>query len=107
MRECRVYSELVPASIGAAEVARRDARAVILSGGPASVYSPDAPGVDTALFESGVPVLGICYGMQLMARELGGRVERTDAAEFGRAELEVTDGGAACSPACRATRSSG
>ncbi len=92
VRECRVYSELVPASIGAAEVARRDARAVILSGGPASVYSPDAPGVDTALFESGVPVLGICYGMQLMARELGGRVDRTDAAEFGRAELEVTDG---------------
>ena len=92
VRECRVYSELVPASIGAAEVARRDARAVILSGGPASVYSPDAPGVDSALFESGVPVLGICYGMQLMARELGGRVDRTDAAEFGRAELEVTDG---------------
>ena len=92
VRECRVYSELVPASIGAAEVARRGARAVILSGGPASVYSPDAPGVDSALFESGVPVLGICYGMQLMARELGGRVDRTDAAEFGRAELEVTDG---------------
>jgi GMP synthase (glutamine-hydrolysing) len=55
------------------------------------VYSPDAPGVDRALFEAGVPVLGICYGMQLMARDLGGRVDRTDAAEFGRAELEVTD----------------
>jgi GMP synthase (glutamine-hydrolysing) len=91
VRECRVYSELVPASIGAAEVARRGARAIILSGGPASVYSPDAPGVDRALFEAGVPVLGICYGMQLMARDLGGRVDRTDAAEFGRAELEVTD----------------
>jgi GMP synthase (glutamine-hydrolysing) len=91
VRECRVYSELVPASIGVAEVARRDARAIILSGGPASVYSPDAPGVDRALFDADVPVLGICYGMQLMARDLGGRVDRTDAAEFGRAALEVTD----------------
>jgi GMP synthase (glutamine-hydrolysing) len=91
VRECRVYSELVPASIGVAEVARRSARAIILSGGPASVYSPDAPGVDRALFDADVPVLGICYGMQLMARDLGGRVDRTDAAEFGRAALEVTD----------------
>jgi GMP synthase (glutamine-hydrolysing) len=91
VRECRVYSELVPASIGAGEVARRGARAIILSGGPASVYSPDAPGVERGLFEAGVPVLGICYGMQLMARDLGGRVDRTDAAEFGRAELEVVD----------------
>jgi GMP synthase (glutamine-hydrolysing) len=93
VRECRVFSELVPASIGAAEVRRRGARAVILSGGPASVYSPDAPTVDRGLFEAGVPVLGICYGMQLMAQELGGRVDRTDAAEFGRAELDVTGDG--------------
>ncbi|MFN8187154.1 MAG: glutamine-hydrolyzing GMP synthase [Gaiellales bacterium] len=92
VRECRVYSELVPASLRADEVRRRNARAVILSGGPASVYATDAPRVDTGIFEAGVPVLGICYGMQLMAQELGGRVDRTDAAEFGRAELEVTDG---------------
>jgi GMP synthase (glutamine-hydrolysing) len=91
VRDCRVYSELVPASITPAEVARRRARAVILSGGPASVYAPDAPSVDSGLFDAGVPVLGICYGMQLMAQELGGRVDHTDVAEYGRAELEVTD----------------
>ena len=91
VRDCRVYSELVPASITAAEVARRRARAVILSGGPASVYAPGAPSVDSGLFDAGVPVLGICYGMQLMAQELGGRVDHTDVAEYGRAELEVTD----------------
>ncbi len=77
VRDCRVYSELVPASITAAEVARRRARAVILSGGPASVYAPGAPSVDPGLFDAGVPVLGICYGMQLMAQELGGRVDHT------------------------------
>ena len=59
----------------------------MLSGGPASVYSEDAPHVDQGLYELGVPVLGICYGMQLMARDLGGAVERTGAAEFGRTEL--------------------
>ena len=91
VRECRVYSELVAASISADEARRRGARALILSGGPASVYSPDAPRVDDRLFDAGMPVLGICYGMQLMAQELGGRVDRTDAAEFGRAHLEVTD----------------
>jgi GMP synthase (glutamine-hydrolysing) len=90
VRECRVYSELVPATLSAGEVQRRNARAVVLSGGPASVYAEDAPRVDTGIFAAGVPVLGICYGMQLMAQELGGRVDRTDAAEFGRAELEVT-----------------
>jgi GMP synthase (glutamine-hydrolysing) len=91
VRECRVYSELVPASIGPDEVRRRGARAIVLSGGPASVYAEGAPKVDPALFSAGVPVLGICYGMQLMAQELGGRVDRTDAAEFGRADLAVTE----------------
>jgi GMP synthase (glutamine-hydrolysing) len=89
VRECRVYSELVPASIQPEEVAARGARALVLSGGPASVYADDAPRVDPGLFELGVPVLGICYGMQLMAQDLGGRVERTGASEFGRTELEV------------------
>jgi GMP synthase (glutamine-hydrolysing) len=87
VRECRVYSELVPASIGPEEVLRRRARALVLSGGPASVFADGAPQVDVRLFELGVPVLGICYGMQLMAQDLGGRVERTGASEFGRTDL--------------------
>ena len=89
VRECGVYSELVSGAITPSAVVERNARALILSGGPASVYAEDAPRVDPALFELGVPVLGICYGMQLMAQELGGAVDRTDAAEFGRAELQV------------------
>ena len=93
VRECGVYSELVSGAITAADVVERDARALILSGGPASVYAEDAPRVDPALFDLDVPVLGICYGMQLMAQELGGAVDRTDAAEFGRAELQVVGNG--------------
>lgn len=91
IRECRVYSELVPSSVGVDEVRRRDARAIVLSGGPSSVYAQDAPIVDPKLFDSALPVLGICYGMQLMAAQLGGRVDRTDIAEFGRTELEVIE----------------
>ena len=89
VRECGVYSELVSSAITPGEVSARNARAIVLSGGPASVYADDAPRVDPDLFELGVPVLGICYGMQLMAQELGGAVDRTDAAEFGRADLSV------------------
>jgi GMP synthase (glutamine-hydrolysing) len=89
IRECRVYSELVPASIRPDEVRRRRARALVLSGGPASVYAEGAPRVDPGLFALGVPVLGICYGMQLMAQDLGGTVERTGASEFGRTEVET------------------
>jgi len=88
VREARVFSELVPHSIGADEVRRRKPLALILSGGPASVYSEGAPRVDDALFELGIPTLGICYGAQLMALDLGGEVARTDASEFGKAELE-------------------
>jgi GMP synthase (glutamine-hydrolysing) len=87
IRECRVYSELVAASIRPEEVRRRRARALVLSGGPASVYAEGAPRVDPELFELGVPVLGICYGMQLMAQDLGGAVERTGASEFGRTDV--------------------
>jgi GMP synthase (glutamine-hydrolysing) len=93
VRDCRVYSELVPASISPDEVRGRHARALVLSGGPASVYAEGAPRVDPRLYEAGVPVLGICYGMQLMAQDRGGRVDRTDAAEFGRADLEVSEPG--------------
>ena len=89
VREARVYSELVGHRLSAAEVAARNPAALILSGGPASVYADGAPDLDTAIFGLGIPTLGICYGMQLMARDLGGAVERTGASEFGKAELEA------------------
>jgi GMP synthase (glutamine-hydrolysing) len=87
VRDCRVYSELVGHGVSARALAARRPLALVLSGGPASVYADGAPNVDPGLFELGVPVLGICYGMQLMAQELGGRVDRTGASEFGRTEL--------------------
>jgi GMP synthase (glutamine-hydrolysing) len=93
VREARVYSELVPHTISAAEVARRNPYALILSGGPASVYAEGAPKVDVGIFELGVPTLGICYGMQLMALELGGRVDRTNASEFGKTSMTAGEGG--------------
>jgi GMP synthase (glutamine-hydrolysing) len=92
IRECRVYSELVPHGISAAEAWARSPRALVLSGGPASVYAPEAPRVDHNLFDLGVPTLGICYGMQLMARELGGSVQRTGVSEFGKTEVTAEAG---------------
>jgi GMP synthase (glutamine-hydrolysing) len=92
VRECRVYSELIPHTATPSAVLARNPAALILSGGPASVYSPDAPTMDPQLLELGIPTLGICYGMQLMAQELGGRVERTGAREFGKASLHVESG---------------
>src|SRR4029078_622414 len=89
VREARVYSELVPHSISAAEARSRRPRALVLSGGPASVYAAGAPKVDPGLFELGVPTLGICYGMQLMAQELGGTVERTGVSEFGKTDVRA------------------
>ena len=89
MRECRVYSELIHHSVSAADIRARNPYALVLSGGPASVYAEGAPRVDPAIFELGVPTLGICYGMQLMAQELGGRVDRTGVSEFGRTELRA------------------
>ena len=89
VREARVYSELVPHSISAAEARARRPRALVLSGGPASVYAAGAPRVDPGLFELGVPTLGICYGMQLMAQELGGTVERTGVSEFGKTDVRA------------------
>jgi GMP synthase (glutamine-hydrolysing) len=89
IRECRVYSELVGHRTSADAVRSRRPLALVLSGGPASVYAEGAPKIDPRLFELGVPVLGICYGMQLMAQELGGRVERTGKSEFGRTDLRA------------------
>jgi GMP synthase (glutamine-hydrolysing) len=91
VREARVYSELVGHRLSADEIARRNPAALVLSGGPASVYAEGAPDVDEGIFSLGIPTLGICYGMQLMARDLGGSVERTGISEFGKAELEASD----------------
>jgi GMP synthase (glutamine-hydrolysing) len=91
VRECRVYSELVGHTISAEAVRARNPYALILSGGPASVYADDAPHVDRRIFELGIPTLGICYGMQLMALDLGGRVDRTGVSEFGKTDLVVDD----------------
>ena len=93
VRECRVYSELVHHSISPEAVLARNPLALVLSGGPASVYAEGAPKIDPRIFELGIPTLGICYGMQLMARDLGGAVERTGASEFGKAELEAGESG--------------
>jgi GMP synthase (glutamine-hydrolysing) len=91
VRECRVYSELVAHTITPEAVRARNPYAVILSGGPASVYAEGAPRVDPRIFELGIPTLGICYGMQLMALDLGGRVDRTGVSEFGKTELKVEE----------------
>jgi len=93
VRECGVFSELLPHHVGPREVARRKPKGVILSGGPASVYADGAPPLDPELLELGIPVLGICYGMQLIARELGGQVQGAEVGEFGRSQLTVRDSG--------------
>jgi len=89
VREANVYSEIVPSSTPVAELLAREPKAIILSGGPASVYAPGAPSVDPALFDGGVPVFGICYGFQAMTRALGGEVANTGGSEFGRTLLTL------------------
>ena len=89
VRESGVFSTLLPHHVGAEEIARRLPKGLILSGGPASVYADGAPRLDPALLDLGIPVLGICYGMQLLALGLGGRVEGADVGEFGRSQLSV------------------
>ena len=93
VREANVYSEIVPHTMSVAAMLAKDPAAVILSGGPASVYAPGAPSVDPALFEAGVPVLGICYGFQAMAAALGGTVARTGTREYGGTEVSVGEAG--------------
>lgn len=89
VRECHVYCEILPFSTPAAKIRELAPKGIILSGGPASVYGERAPRPDPALFELSVPVLGICYGMQLMAHIMGGTVERSDRREYGKAELQI------------------
>jgi GMP synthase (glutamine-hydrolysing) len=93
VRECGVFSELLPHHVGAGEVAGRKPKGLILSGGPASVYADEAPRLDPALLDLGIPVLGICYGMQLLTRELGGEVQGAEVGEFGRSQLMVNEPG--------------
>lgn len=93
VREANVYSEVVPHTMPVAELAARNPSAVVLSGGPSSVYTDGAPWLDPALFDTGIPVLGICYGFQAMAAALSGTVARTGTREYGRTELSVTNGG--------------
>ena len=92
VREAHVFSEIVPRDITAARVRELDPIGIILSGGPASVYAEDAYALDPAIFDLGIPMLGICYGHQVMAHSLGGTVERTGTAEYGKTDLEVTAG---------------
>jgi GMP synthase (glutamine-hydrolysing) len=89
VRECRVYSELIPYDTPVDDIKARNPKGLILSGGPASVYADDALEIDPAIFELGIPILGICYGMQVMAHRLGGEVARTGKSEFGKTELSV------------------
>ena len=89
VREAGVYSEVVSSATSVADLAQRGPAAIILSGGPASVYEPGAPAVDPELFELGIPVLGICYGFQTMALALGGEVARTGSREYGRTAMQV------------------
>ena len=88
VRECRVYSEILPFRTKASEIAKLKPSGIILSGGPASVYAAKAPQVDKKIYDLGIPVLGICYGMQLIAHGLGGKVERSSAREYGPGKLK-------------------
>jgi GMP synthase (glutamine-hydrolysing) len=92
VREARVYSEIVPSSMPVDEMLAKKPAAIILSGGPSSVYAAGAPSTDPALFDAGTPVFGICYGFQAMAQALGGEVAHTGGSEFGRTTLTITAG---------------
>ena len=93
VREAKVYSEIVPHSMPVEEMLARKPQAIVLSGGPSSVYAEGAPGIDSGVFTAGVPVFGMCYGFQLMARGLGGEVAHTGAREYGRTRVSVSESG--------------
>jgi GMP synthase (glutamine-hydrolysing) len=92
VREAKVYCEILPFRVSAEEIRKRKPSGIILSGGPSSVYQADAPRPDAKVWEIGVPVLGICYGMQLMTEHFGGRVRKANQREYGHAEIQIDDG---------------
>src|SRR5581483_7278492 len=92
VREARVFSEVIPHTATVEDIKARDPLALVLSGGPSSVYADGAPQIDPALFDLGVPVFSICYGFQAMAQALGGTVAHTGTSEYGRTELKVLGG---------------
>ena len=91
IRETQVYSEVLPYHTPAENLLKLNLKGIILSGGPNSVYDEGAPQCDPKIFDLGIPILGVCYGMQLMAKQLGGNVERADRGEYGKAELQIDD----------------
>src|SRR5262245_52266815 len=93
IRECGVFAELLPSTTPVEKIRERAPKALVLSGGPASVYEPGAPAFPTQLLDLEIPLLGICYGMQAMMLALGGRVESAESGEFGRTDLLLRDGG--------------
>ncbi len=109
VREARVFSEIVPRSMPVAEMLAKKPKGIIFSGGPASVHVDNAPSVDPAIYEAGVPILGICYGAQLVAQQLGGEVQRTGGGEYGRTEMAraTRRSRACCSPTSRRTPTCG
>jgi len=92
IRECRVYCEILPYHTPAEDIVSRRPKGIVFSGGPSSVYQEGAPQCAVSLYDAGIPILGICYGMQLMARQLGGTVSPAERREYGKTELEVLDG---------------
>ncbi len=107
VREARVYSEVVPHTATVDEIKAKDPAAIVLSGGPASVYADGAPQLDPAIFDLDVPpVFGICYGFQAMAQALGGTVAHTGTSEYGRTDLKVS-GGESSTPTCRSANPCG
>ena len=91
LRDFGIYSELLPHDLSLDKIKAMQPKGIIFSGGPNSVYEEGALRVDPKIFELGIPILGICYGMQLMAYDLNGKVESADNSEYGRADIEVTD----------------
>ena len=91
VRELNVYCELLPYNISAEEIRKKRPKGIILTGGPASVYGDNAPKCDAEVFRLGMPILGICYGAQLMAEVLGGKVNRSKSGEYGRAPLRINE----------------
>ena len=100
VREADVYSEIVPHDLDAADFAAREPSGIVFSGGPASVHVEGAPRVDPGVYELGVPILGICYGAQLIALQRGGGVGPNERGEYGRTELRVTEPGRVASSRC-------